>query len=125
MPGQNQSEDAADRGLPEQSTDKGGEFDWLAIGVVLLLAALFALLARLNAQPSTSLTPAAVLSATGCGLLVTGIRKLHTPRRPGLFEAAIGGLFLALFQFMAAMTYPNILRVLSQVSDERLGFLTT
>src|SRR5947209_4547065 len=101
------------------------DFDWLAIGVVLVLAALFALLARLNAQPPTSLTPAAVLSATGCGLLVTGIRKLRTPHRPGLLEASIGGLFLAVFQFMAALTYPNIVSVLSRSSDERLGFLTT
>lgn len=101
------------------------DFDWLAIGVVLVLAALFALLARLNAQPPTSLTPVAVLSATGCGLLVTGIRKLRTPHRPGLLEASIGGLFLAVFQFMAALTYPNIVSVLSRFSDERLGFLTT
>ena len=108
--------------LPARS---GREFDWLAIGIILLLAALFALLGRLNAQPPTSLTPVAVLSATGCGLLVTGIRKLHTLQRPGLLEASIAGLFLAVFQFMAALTYPNILYVLSHVSDERVGFLTT
>lgn len=107
------------------ASSEGREFDWLAIGVVLLLAALFAFGARLNAQPSTSLTPAAVLTATGCGLLVTAIRKLHTPWRPGLFEASIGGLFLALFQFMAAMTYPGVFHTLSLASNERLGFLTT
>ncbi len=101
------------------------EFDWLAIGVVLLIAALFALAARLNPHPETSLTPAAVLSATGCGLLVTALRKLHTSSRPGLFEAAVGGLFLALFQFMAAITYPNVVYALSLAYDERLGFLTT
>src|SRR6266566_8015768 len=101
------------------------EFDWFAIGVVILIAALFALAARLSPQPATSLTPAAVLSATGCGLLVTALRKLHTSSRPGLFEAALGGLFLALFQFMAAITYPNVVYALSLAYDERLGFLTT
>ena len=101
------------------------EVDWLAIGVVLLIAGLFALAARLNPQPATSLAPAAVLSATGCGLLVTALRKLHTSSRPGLFEAALGGLFLALFQFMAAITYPNVVYALSLAYDERLGFLTT
>src|SRR5256884_3831044 len=101
------------------------EFDWFAIGVVILIAALFALAARLSPQPATSLAPAAVLSATGCGLLVTALRKLHTSSRPGLFEAAVGGLFLALFQFMAAITYPNVVYALSLAYDERLGFLTT
>src|SRR2546429_7743610 len=101
------------------------EFDWLAIGVVLLIAGLFALAARLNPHPATSLAPAAVLSATGCGFLVTALRKLHTSSRPGLFEAALGGLFLALFQFMAAITYPNVVYALSLAYDERLGFLTT
>ena len=142
MQGQNQQEGTPDAKQPPLAADKdetvqatilphslparsGREFDWLAIGIILLLAALFALLGRLNAQPPTSLTPVAVLSATGCGLLVTGIRKLHTPQRPGLLEASIAGLFLAVFQFMAALTYPNILYVLSHVSDERVGFLTT
>jgi hypothetical protein len=101
------------------------EFDWFAIGVVILIAALFALAARLSPQPATSLTPAAVLSATGCGLLVTALRKLHTSSRPGLFEAALGGLFLALFQFIAAITYPNVVYALGLAYDERLGFFTT
>lgn len=101
------------------------EFDWTAIGVVLLIAALFALAARFSPQPATSLTPAAVLSATGCGLLVTAMRKLRTSYRPGLFEAAVGGFFLAIFQFMAAITYPNVLYALGQAYDERLGFLST
>jgi len=56
---------------------------------------------------------------------VTAIRKLHTPRRAGLLEASLAGLFLALFQFMAAMTYPRIVYALSSASDERVGFLTT
>src|SRR6266487_3212189 len=129
MYGQNQQETTNEtvqaiipHSLPARSAR---EFDWLAIGIILLLAALFALLGRLNTQPPTSLTPVAVLSATGCGLLVTGIRKLHTPQRPGLLEACIAGLFLAVFQFMAALTYPHIMYVLSNFSDERVGFLTT
>lgn len=101
------------------------DFDWFALGVVLIVAALFALAARFNAQPPTSLTPIAVLSATGCGLLVTAIRKLRTPLHPGLREAALGGLFLALFQFIAALSYPNVVTILSSAYDERLGFLTT
>src|SRR5712692_6822538 len=101
------------------------EFDWLAIGVVILIAAFFALAARLNPQPPASIAPIAVLSATGCGLLVTAIRKLRTSQRPGLFEAGLAGLMLALFQFIAAITYPHVVATLSTASDERLGFLTT
>jgi len=101
------------------------EFDWLAIGVVILIAALFALAARLNPQPPTSIAPVAVLSATSCGLLVTAMRKLRTSQRPGLFEAGLAGLMLALFQFIAAITYPHVVATLSTASDERLGFLTT
>src|SRR5437588_3352118 len=141
MQGQDQSEittdsteksaDEVETVQPTKSTASGvpsarvREVDWLAIGVVLLIAGLFALVARLNSQPATSLTPVAVLSATGCGLLVTAIRKLHTPKRPGLFEASVGGLFLAVFQFIAALTYPNVPSALSLFSDERTGFLAT
>lgn len=141
MQGKDQSEittDTAEKSLDEAKTVEATklmpsrtpatrvrEVDWLAIGVVLLMAGLFALATRLNPQPSTSLTPAAVLSATGCGLLVTALRKLHTSSRPGLFEAALGGLFLALFQFMAAITYPNVVYALGLAPDERLGFLST
>jgi hypothetical protein len=100
-------------------------FDWLAVAVVILIAAFFALAARLSSQPSTSLAPAAVLSATGCGLLVTAIRKLRGSARPGLLEAALGGLFLALFQLLVAISYPNILYSLSTTVDQRTGFLST
>ncbi len=111
--------------VPVSPASSKARFDWLALGVVILIAGLFALAARLNPQPSTSIAPAAVLSATGCGLLVTAIRKLHTSNRPGLFEAALAGLFLALFQFLVALSYPNVLYSLSITSDQRLGFLTT
>jgi len=111
--------------VPFSPASSKARFDWLALGVVILIAGLFALAARLNPQPSTSIAPAAVLSATGCGLLITAIRKLHTSNRPGLFEAALAGLFLALFQFLVALSYPNVLYSLSITSDQRLGFLTT
>src|SRR5205085_1906196 len=100
-------------------------FDWPALGVVLLIAALFAIVARFNAQPATSLVPAAVLSASGCGLLVTALRKLRTVRRPGLLEAAIGGFFVALFQFVAAMTYPGVVDTLGTDPIQRQPFLIT
>jgi len=90
------------------------DFDWTALGVVIVIAAFFALTARINAQPATSFVPIAVLSATGCGLLVTAIRKLHTPKGAGLFEAALGGFFIALFQFTIAITYPGVLDTLTQ-----------
>ncbi|SRR6266568_364714 len=115
---------ASSKPLSSPSVEVKG-FDWLAIGVVLLIAALFAIAARLSPQPANSLAPAAVLSATGCGLLVTAMRKLRTARRPGLVEAGLGGLFLALFQFIAAITYPDVFYTLSIYPSERLGFLTT
>ncbi|MFL5667142.1 MAG: hypothetical protein ACJ8BW_38200, partial [Ktedonobacteraceae bacterium] len=101
------------------------EFDWLALGVALLIAGLFAVAGRVSPQPATSLVPVAVLSATGCGLLITALRKLHTSQRPGLLEAGMGGLFLALFQFIAAISYPNVIYTLSQAPDQRTGFLST
>jgi hypothetical protein len=100
-------------------------FNWAALGVVLLIAAFFALTARLNAQPATSFVPIAVLSATGCGLLVTAIRKLQTSRGAGLFEAALGGFFIALFQFTVAITYPGVFDTLSQGQIVGHDFLIT
>jgi hypothetical protein len=100
-------------------------FDWTAIGIVILIAAFFALTARLNAQPATSFVPIAVLSATGCGLLVTAIRKLHTPKGTGLFEAALAGFFIAFFQFTVAITYPGVFDTLIQGQLSGHGFLIT
>src|SRR5438132_9017287 len=82
--------------------NQGSNFDWTALGIVILIAAFFAITARLHAQPATSFVPAVMLSATGCGLLVTAIRKLRTPKGIGLLEAALGGFFMALLQCMAA-----------------------
>ena len=100
-------------------------FDVTALDVVILLAAFFAIAARLNGQPSNSLTPAAVISATGCGLLITALRKRHTFKRPGLLEAALGGLILAFFQFIAAISYPGVVTTLGQDEGQRLGFIAT
>lgn len=103
----------------------GNRIDWIAIAIVALVAAFFAVVARFNLQPPTSLTPIAVLSATGCGLLITALRKQRTARGPGLLEAAIAGFFLALFPFLAAITAPGVLSVLSTSVDDLHGFLTT
>src|SRR6266566_8922101 len=100
-------------------------FDWLTLGVVILIAAFFAFTARLNAQPATSFVPIAVLCATGCGLLVTAIRKLHTRKGTGLFEAALGGFFIALFQFTVAITYPGVFDTLIQGQISGHDFLIT
>ena len=100
-------------------------FDWFAVGVVIIIAAVFAIAAHLNTQPATSLVPAAVLSATGCGLLVTALRKLRTFKGAGVFEAALGGLFLAIFQFISALSFPGVLQALSADPLSQPGFFTT
>ncbi|HET8909904.1 MAG TPA: hypothetical protein VFN23_00470, partial [Ktedonobacteraceae bacterium] len=104
-------------------THKG--LDWLAIGTVLFIAALFAIVARFNTQPATSLMPVAALSATGCGLLVTAIRKIRTFQRPGLLDAGIAGFGMAIFQFVAAITYPNVFQILGDDLPQRNEFLAT
>jgi len=110
---------------PVSGYSETDSFDVTALDVVILLAAFFAIAARLNAQPSNSLTPAAVLSATGCGLLITALRKRYTFQRPGLLEAALGGLILAFFQFIAAITYPGVITTLGLDVGQRLGFIGT
>ena len=93
---------------PSMPQSQKSNFDWAALGIVFLIAAFFAITTRLHAQPATSFVPTVVLSATGCGLLVTAIRKLRTSQGVGLREAAVGGFFIALFQFMVALTYPGV-----------------
>jgi hypothetical protein len=100
-------------------------FDWLTLGVVILIAAFFAFTARLNVQPATSFVPVAVLSSTGCGLLVTALRKLHTQKGTGLFVAALGGFFVALFQFIVALTYPGVFSTLILGGPLQQAFLST
>src|SRR5579883_2012165 len=119
QPGQDQANVAV------QAAETRNRIDWMAIMVVAIIAAFFAIVSRFTLQPPNSLTPIAVLSATGCGLLVTAMRKLRTPHGPGLLEAAIAGFFLALFPFLAALTAPGILSALSSSVDDLHGFLTT
>ena len=104
---------------------RAGRFDWPAVGVVVIIAAIFAATAHLTAQPSASLVPAAVLSATGCGLLITGLRKQRTFKGVGLAEAALSGLLLALFQFTSALSFPGVLQGLSNDQASQAGFFTT
>lgn len=104
---------------------RGNSFDWLAIGIVIVIAAVFDVVAHLYSQPPTSLTPIAVLSAIGCGLLITALRKLRTVERPGLFEAAAAGFFLAAAQFLSALSYPGVFSILVTNPDQRPGFLIT
>ncbi len=102
-----------------------GRFDWPAVGVIVIIGAVFAVLAHLSAQPFTSLVPAAVLSATGCGLLITGLRKLRTFKGAGILEAALSGLLLALFQFVSALSFPGVTRGLSIDQASQAGFFST
>jgi hypothetical protein len=112
--------------VPASSVAEGERgFDWPVMGMIILLAAFFALTARLHAQPATSLVPIAVLSATGCGLLVTASRKLRTKRGLGAFEAGLGGFFVAIFQLIAAITYPGVFDSLSTNQPQLQGFLNT
>jgi len=110
--------------FPESQSRQSG-FDWTALGVVILIAAFFAITARHNVQPATSFVPTAVLSATGCGLLVTAIRKLHTSKGIGLLEAALGGFFMAMFQFIVAITYPGVFDTITLGQTLRDDFLIT
>lgn len=100
-------------------------FDWLATGVVVSIAAIFTLAARLQPQPSTSFVPIVVLSATGYGLLITALRKLRAGKGVGLGEAALAGFSIALFQWILALTYPGVISSLSNVQLAGPGFFTT
>src|SRR5579863_1869916 len=109
----------------QQATRVTVRFDWFAVGVIVIIAAIFAAATHLYQQPASSLVPAAVLSATGCGLLITGLRKLRTFKGVGLLEAALGGLLLALFQFIAALSFPGVTQALGVDQVSGPGFFTT
>ena len=117
--------DSRTRAISSASQIQESNFDWIALGIVVLIAAFFAITARFHAQPATSFVPVAVLSATGCGLLVTAIRKLHTSKGVGLLEAALGGFFMALLQFTVALTYPGVFDSISFGQTLRNDFLIT
>src|SRR5579883_2570599 len=93
-----------------QETTSNGQsrLDWPALLAALAVAAFFALTARFNSLPTPSYIPAAVFSATGCGLLVTAIHKLRKRPGAGLLEAGLSGLGMALFQFAMTFTYPGV-----------------
>ncbi len=111
--------------IESASSSASGGFDWLALAIVIIIAALFAIVGRLQPQPSTSLVPVAVLSASGCGLFITALRKLRTSKGVGLLEAALGGLVVAVFQFIAALSYPGVIASLGIVQFAGPGFFTT
>lgn len=102
-----------------------GKFGWPALLAALAVAAFFALTARFNAQPSPSYIPAAVFSATGCGLLVTAIHKLRRRAGVGLLEAGIGGFGMALFQFLITFTYPSVWKTVTTIPDYGRAFFLT
>ena len=106
-------------------TGKSSGIDWLALSIIILVAAIFSLTGRLYGQPTTSLVPVAVISASGCGLLITALRKMRSIKGAGLFEAALAGFFVAALQFLVALSYPG---VIPSLGDEQLagpGFFTT
>lgn len=109
--------------MPAQSPD--GHLDWPALLAALAVAAFFALTARFNSQPAPSYVPAAVFSATGCGLLVTAIHKLRRRAGAGLREAALGGLGMALFQFLMTFTYPGVFTTLTTMPEYSRAFFMT
>jgi hypothetical protein len=116
--------DAAELDADENAQRRIG-FDWLALGVVLLIAAIFALTARLNTPPAPSFIPSTIFSATGCGLLITALRKIRNIRGLGLIEAALGGFSMALFQLAVAFTYPEIFTTITTVPQVGHLFLLT
>jgi hypothetical protein len=104
---------------------KRGRVDLLALSMVVLMAAIFSIAGRLYTQPTTSSVPVAVIGASGCGLLVSALRKLRANKGVGLLEAGLAGLFVAALQFLVALSYPG---VLPSLGDEQLagpGFFTT
>ena len=127
-------ESTEERSIPEGSSPalaqagaqpQRGRFDWPALIAALAVAAFFALTARFNSQPSPSYIPAAVFSATGCGLLVTAIHKLRRRTGAGLLEAGLSGFGMALFQCLMAFTYPNVLTTITTMPEYSRAFFIT
>ncbi|HEV2579754.1 MAG TPA: hypothetical protein VGT44_02785 [Ktedonobacteraceae bacterium] len=122
------NEESADKAVIsvlKRSGDNRGGFDWLALSISVLIAAIFSVAGRLYAQPTTSLVPVAVLSASGCGLLITALRKLRTSKGSGVLEAALAGLCVALLQFLAALSYPGVEPSLGNEQLAGPGFFST
>jgi hypothetical protein len=119
------SEGASFKRAKASEQPQHGGFDWSALIAALAVAAFFALTARFNSQPSPSYIPAAVFSATGCGLLVTAIRKLRRRTGVGLLEAGISGFGMALFQLLMAFTYPSVWTTVTTIPDYSRAFFLT
>lgn len=117
-----QSEDAV---VAQQAAQPSKGFDWIALVVALIIAAFFALTARFNSQPSPSFISAAIFSATGCGLLITALRKLRARAGVGLREAALAGFGMALFQFAITFTYPGVYNTIRTAPEYGRAFLVT
>lgn len=100
-------------------------FAWSALIAALAVAAFFAATARFNSQPSPSYIPAAIFSASGCGLLVTAIRKLHALPGAGLLEAGLSGFGLALLQFAVTFTYPGVYSTITAAPEYSRAFFIT
>ena len=64
-----------------------------------------------------------VLQVADCSL--PHIRKLRTSQGVGLREAALGGFFMALIQFMVALTYPGVFDSISTSQVTGKDFLIT
>src|SRR5260221_12808761 len=64
-------------------------FDWLALGVVILIAAFFAFTARFNAHSASSFVPFEVLSVTARSFLITALGKLRIPQGLSLVLATL------------------------------------
>jgi hypothetical protein len=107
------------------ATDSPGGFDWLALSITILIAAIFSIAGRLYAQPTTSLVPVAVLSASGCGVSITALRKLRTSKGAGVLEAALAGLCIAMLQFLAALSYQGVIPSLGNEQLAGPGFFST
>jgi len=125
-----------DGGKPAANTSEGAGaanevaqprigLDWPALVAALVIAAFFALTARFNSQPSPSYIPAAVFSATGCGLLVMAVRKLRRRAGVGLREAGLAGFGMALFQFAITFTYPSVYTTVTTAPEYGRAFLIT
>lgn len=100
-------------------------FDWPALFVALGIAAFFAVIARLNSQPAPSFVPIAVLSASGCGLLVTALHKVRKRAGIGLREAGLAAFGMALFQFAITFTYPDLVPIIQANPALGRAFLLT
>lgn len=111
--------------VAQPSSQKSRGIDWLALGIIFLVAIIFSSAGRLYAQPTTSLVPAAVLSASGCGMLITALKKLRRGSGVGLAEAALAGFLVAFLQFLVALSYPDVVPSLGNEQLAGPGFFST